>query len=358
MAAAAGRMMWVVNRIDSRLAGVRTGRGIVATVSLALAATVLPLWSAHAQSSSPQGESSISEVPETPGPVQTDHAAAAAYARVHPGAAPPGSNDFSCKPSAANPRPVILAHGTDASAYSDWAAIAPTLKSAGYCVFALNYGGKPGADSFGTEDMQVSGEQTADFVQRVRAATGAEKVDLVGFSQGATVTRYFVNRLGGAAVVDRWVGVASPSYGGVFYGLAPVVDGIPGGAEAIEAVLGQAVGQQIQGSPFLDALNRPEDTVPGVNYTTIGTRYDEMIQPSSNVALHGQGATNVSIQELCPRDQTGHMNMVYDPFTIGLVLRALDPSAPEPQCQPVQLGTGIPEMVLESNFGGGSSDGS
>ncbi|MFD4181169.1 esterase/lipase family protein [Rhodococcus sp. NPDC058514] len=327
-------------------------------MSLALAATVLPLGTAQAQSSSAQGGGSISEVPENPGPEQSTHAAAAAYARTHPGAAPPGSNDFSCKPSAAHPRPVILAHGTDASAYSDWSAISPALKAAGYCVFALNYGGKPGGDAFGTEDMRVSGEQTADFVQRVRTATGAEKVDLIGFSQGATVTRYFVNRLGGAAVVDRWIGVASPSYGGVFYGLAPVVDGIPGGAEAIEAVLGQAVGQQIQGSPFLDALNLPEDTVPGVRYTTIGTRYDEMIQPASNVALRGEGATNISIQDLCPQDQTGHMNMVYDPFTIGVVLRALDPAAPEPRCVPVPLGTGIPGMVLESNFGGGSSDGS
>ncbi|MFC7450299.1 esterase/lipase family protein [Rhodococcus daqingensis] len=331
---------------------------MVATVSLALAASVLPLSSAHAESGSSQGGGSISEVPENSGPAQSTHAAAAAYARTHPGTAPPGSNDFSCRPSAAHPRPVILAHGTDASAYSDWSALSPALESAGYCVFALNYGGRPGGDSFGTEDMRISGEQTADFVQRVRSATGAEKVDLVGFSQGATVTRYFVNRLGGAAVVDRWVGVASPSYGGVFYGLAPVVDGIPGGAGAIEAVLGQAVGQQIQGSPFLDALNRPSDTVPGVSYTTIGTRYDEMIQPSSNVALRGPGATNIEIQELCPEDRTGHMNMVYDPFTIGLVLRALDAGAPEPRCAPVALGTGMPEMMLESNFGGGSSDGS
>jgi triacylglycerol lipase len=351
-------MMWIVNRIDTRASGVGAGRRVVAIISLTCAAAVLPLSSADAQSSTTQGAGSISEVPENRGPVQATHVDAAAFAREHPGTTPPGSNDFSCKPSGAHPRPVILAHGTDANAYSDWSAISPALKAAGYCVFALNYGGRPGGDSFGTEDMRISGQQTADFVQRVRAATGAEKVDLVGFSQGATVTRYFVNRLGGAAAVERWVGVASPSYGGIFYGLAPVVDGIPGGAEAIEAVLGQAVGQQIQGSPFLDALNEPADTVPGVSYTTIGTQYDEMIQPASNVALRGRGATNVTIQALCPEDRTGHMNMVYDPFTIGLVLRALDPGAPEPVCAPVALGTGIPEMMYESNFGGGSSDGS
>lgn len=295
---------------------------------------------------------SVTEVPELPGPPQPTHAAATVYDGRHPGSAPPGSNDFGCVPTAAHPKPVILAHGTDATAYSDWSAISPQLKSAGYCVFAVNYGGKPGGARFGTQDMHVSAGQVADFVQRVRTATGAAKVDLVGFSQGATVTRMFVNKMGGAAVVDRWVGVASPSYGGQFYGVAPVAAAIPGGMAVISSVLGQAVAQQVQGSELLTELNAGGDTVPGVSYTTIGTRYDEMIQPYTNVELHGAGAKNVLIQDLCAQDKTGHMNMVYDPFTISLVVGALDPErAPAPLCVPVPLGTGMVEMMIASNFG-------
>lgn len=291
------------------------------------------------------GTVSVSATPTLPAPPQTTHAAATDYSDAHPGAAPAGTNDVTCRPTAAHPRPVILAHGSDSTAYSDWAALAPMLKSAGYCVFALDFGGKPGATSYGTEDMYLSAGQVADFVTRVRESTGAGKVDLVGFSQGATVTRYYVNKLGGAAVVDRWVGVASPSYGGIFYGLVPLADSVPGGRDVVGLFTTAAVVQQAQGSDFLAGLNSPTDTVPGVAYTTIGTRYDEMIQPYTNIALRGPGATNIVIQDGCPQNMTGHMNMVYDPYTLGLVEQALDPAAPAPACTPVPLGTGMAGMI-------------
>ena len=106
-----------------------------------------------------------------------------------------------------------------------------------------------------------------------------------------------------------------------------------------------AVVQQAQGSDFLAGLNGPADTVPGVEYTTIGTRFDEMIQPYTNIALRGPGATNIVVQDRCPANKTGHMNMVYDPYTLGLVLQALDPATPAPACTPVPLGTGMIGMI-------------
>src|SRR5581483_1845860 len=57
-----------------------------------------------------------------------------------PGAAPPGANDFSCRPSAAHPEPVVLVHGLGATMGENWSAISPLLADAGYCVFALTYG--------------------------------------------------------------------------------------------------------------------------------------------------------------------------------------------------------------------------
>lgn len=294
---------------------------------------------------SPAGTASVSQTPTEPGPPQSTHAAAADYADLHPGSVPPGVNDFSCLPTPAHPNPVVLAHGSDSSAYSDWAAIGPRLAESGFCVFAVNYGGAPGATSFATEDMHLSAGQLREFVERVRSDTGAAKVDLLGFSQGATVARYYVNRLGGAAVVDRWIGVASPTYGGIFYGLVPAADAIPGGRAVVSLFTTVAVAQQAQGSDFLTALNAGGDTVPGVRYTTIATRYDEMIQPYTNIALRDPGATNILIQDLCPQDMTGHMNMVYDEFTIGLVMGALDANVPAPACTTVPLGTGMIGMI-------------
>nr|WP_246634012.1 alpha/beta fold hydrolase [Nocardia iowensis] len=289
------------------------------------------------------------EVPTQAGPPQSDHLGAAQYLKTHSNAVPLGTNDFGCKPSTTRPRPVVLAHGTDSSAYSDYSAIAPQLAAAGFCVFALNYGGSPGAETYGTEDVVLSAHQVGGFVDQVLAATGASQVDLVGFSQGATVTRYYVNKLGGAPKVGQWVGLASPSYGGVMYGLVPIAQAVPGALQVFARVTSLAAVQQAQGSPIMTDLNAGGDTVPGPKYTTIGSRFDEMIQPFSNIALRGPGAVNIVVQDHCAADMTGHFHMVYDPFVQQLLLTVLDPSSPAPVCRPVALGTGIPEVIVAGN---------
>ncbi|MBV7706381.1 esterase/lipase family protein [Nocardia nova] len=286
-------------------------------------------------------------VPTEWGPPQGNHLTASRYLKAHPGATPWGTNDFSCRPSARHPRPVILAHGTDATAYTDWGGIGPQLVTAGFCVFAPDYGGKPDATSYGTEDLWASSRQFGAFVDRVLSATGADKVDLVGFSQGANITRYYIDKLGGAPEVDQWIGLASPSYGGQMYGLVPLADAVPNLWNAYRQVTSLAAVQQAQGSPFMRELNAGGDTVPGVRYTTVGSRVDEMIQPYTNIALTGPGARNIVLQDLCPIDLTGHFHMVYDPFVQQLLLTLLAPEqAPLPHCAYVPLGTGIGEVIL------------
>ncbi|WP_459958184.1 lipase family alpha/beta hydrolase [Nocardia sp. IFM 10818] len=289
-------------------------------------------------------------VPTQWGPQQTDHLTAARYLKQYPNAAPQGVNDFGCKPSAEHPRPVVLAHGTDSSAYSDYSVIGAQLVQAGFCVFAPNYGGKAGAKSYGTEDVFQSSAQIGAFTDQVLAATGAAQVDMVGFSQGASVTRYWINQLGGASKVGQWVGIASPSYGGVMYGLVTVADTVPIVYDLVALGSSTAAVQQAAGSPFITALNAGGDTVPGVRYTTIGSRVDEMIQPRENIALKGAGATNLVLQDLCADNLTGHFHMVYDPYVQQLVLNTLDPAhARQPTCAPVAFGTGIKEVVLASH---------
>lgn len=331
-------------------------------LTLATAATIAAVLAAALGSPAPAdagpdgaATTSTSQVPRLAGPAQVTHADASRYVRQNPGSVPAGVNDFTCVPSKTHPRPVVLLHGTDSTAYSDYAAIGPRLVDAGYCVFALNYGGQPGAANFGTEDIRASSAQVAVFVDDVLSATGSDDVDIVGYSQGATVGRYFINKLGGAQVVGRWVGLASPSYGSSLYGLVPLAELIPGSMEIAAKILPRemvspALWQQAQGSPFLDDLNSPTDTAPGVEYTTIASRVDEVIQPVTNVALRDPAATNVIVQDLCPADQSGHFRMPYDDFTIALVLAALDPEAPfSGRCVPVALGEGILDMIIAEN---------
>jgi triacylglycerol esterase/lipase EstA (alpha/beta hydrolase family) len=144
------------------------------------------------------------------------------YAHASPTASPPGANDWSCKPSAAHPRPVILVHGTFEDMSGNWQALSPLLYDNGYCVFALNYGSFGGSGQQGiyaTGDIARSAEQLASFVKQVLGATGARKVDLVGHSQGGMMPRYYLRFLGGATKVHTLVELAPSNHGTTVDGL-------------------------------------------------------------------------------------------------------------------------------------------
>jgi hypothetical protein len=144
--------------------------------------------------------------------------------------------------------------------------------------------------------------------------------------------------------------LASPSYGGIMYGLVPLADAVPALWPFYQALTSLAAIQQAQGAPFMRELNAGGDTVPGVRYTTVGSRIDEMIQPYTNIALHGPGAVNLVLQDLCPVDLTGHFHLVYDPFVAQVLLNVLDPAhARAPVCTPVAPGTGIPDVILAAH---------
>ncbi len=172
------------------------------------------------------------------------------YAQVSPTASPPGANNWSCKPSTAHPRPVVLVHGTFVDMNDSWQALSPLLKNKGYCVFALNYGSSNGSGAVGvyaTGDIAASAAELSSFVNRVLAATGASQVDMVGHSQGGMMPRYYMRFDGGAAKVHTLVGLAPSNHGTTVDGLFTIAEHIPG-ATAFEGLC-QACEQQAAGSP-------------------------------------------------------------------------------------------------------------
>ncbi|MCF1598961.1 esterase/lipase family protein [Streptomyces muensis] len=266
------------------------------------------------------------------GPPQDDFPSALMYSLAHPTAVPSGANDFGCRPDAAHPRPVVLVHGTMENRYDNWAALAPLLAEAGYCVFALNHGGDSGA-LLGTGDMAASARQLADFVDRVRDATGAAKVDLVGHSQGGMMPRYYIRHLGGAAEVDKLVALTPSNHGTTFSGLGLLALAFPGGDELL-GLNCKACQQQLIGSDFLRGLNAGGETDPRVSYTVITTRYDEVVTPYTSAYLAAApNVTNLKLQDLCPAEFTEHVDISYNDVATRLVLNALDPAhARRPAC--------------------------
>ena len=187
------------------------------------------------------------------------------------------------------------------------------------------------ADIQGTGDIAASAQQLAAFVNEVLAATGAAKVDLVGHSQGGMMPRYYINFLGGAAKVATFVALAPSNYGTTLDGLTQL--GLQLGIilpinSALSTVCTACVEQE-QGSAFLDALNA-SPTVPGVNYTVIESRDDEVVTPYTNAFLPAAAERHQHHRQPAVRrwTQSDHLEIAADPVAMADMLNALDPAQP------------------------------
>lgn len=247
---------------------------------------------------------------------------------------PPGANDFTCKPSAVHPYPVVLVPGTFETMAKNWSSLSPVLKDEGYCVFSLNYGVVNGVPASGP--VADSASELGQFVQSVLGATGAKQVDLVGHSQGGMMPRYYMGFLGGAKYVHQLIGIA-PSNHGTQGLIAPSPAGMVLDTTATSTAC-QACADQYAGSAFMAQLNSIGDTVAGPAYTVISTRYDEVVTPYTSQALAGSSkqVTNLVLQDYCPLDTIEHDQSPNDPNVWALVSNALlQPGPADPSYRPV-----------------------
>lgn len=248
---------------------------------------------------------------------------------------PPGSNDYGCKSSSS---PVVLVHGTWENAFDTWSALTPALRAANRCVFALNFG--KGTDIigrnrgvFGTGPIESSAAELEKFVKLVATRTGARSVDVVAHSQGGIVARYFMKFLGGRNSVSHLVTLGTAQTGLLSPRLADVAArlmtaGVPVGP-IVEQVTGEAIAERLTQSDLLARLNTGGPLLPGVTYTTVNSRTDELNTELQQTQLpRNPLVTNLVVQDGCARNMVGHFNLPYDPRSVALTLRGLEISAP------------------------------
>ncbi|HSV37435.1 MAG TPA: alpha/beta fold hydrolase [Nocardioidaceae bacterium] len=248
---------------------------------------------------------------------------------------PPGANRWGCKPTARHPRPVVLVHGTAGDKTANWLTFAPLLANEGYCVFALTYG----LDQIGGMGrIQASARELAAFIAKVRKATGARKVDVVGHSQGALMPDYYLKFLGGAQHVRNYVAMSAPWHGTYTDGgVAQLTAGF--GLDLVDVFpICKACVQMLAGSPFLAKLRSGGVRVPGIRYTNIVTRFDEIVVPYTSGIEPGM--TNYVLQDYCPTDLSDHLSIVASRTAADLTLNALDPRHP----RKVRCGLALPAL--------------
>lgn len=188
--------------------------------------------------------------------------------------------------------PIVLVHGMwDTAAV--FAKLQPFLESQGYTVYSLDL-----VPSNGNAPLEVLAEQLEQFIDRTFKP--GQAIDLLGFSMGGIVSRYYLQRLGGIDRVQRFVTVSSPHNGTTMAEFAF----LPGG-------------QQMRvGSLFLQDLNRDIDRLSQLQFTSIWTPMDAIIVPaaSSQVAV----ADNQKV--LVP----WHKWMVYDRRSLNAIAKAFN----------------------------------
>ena len=154
--------------------------------------------------------------------------------------------------------PVLLVHGIWDTAIV-FRRMIPFLKERGLEVYDLDLA--PNNGSKGLDDL------AQQVVSKVEAAFGKEQAfDLLGFSMGGIVSRYYVQRLGGINRVQRFITLSAPSHGTVI------------------AYFNQGLGcvQMRPNSSLLKDLNSDAAMLSQINFTSIWTPYDMMIVPADS----------------------------------------------------------------------------
>jgi triacylglycerol esterase/lipase EstA (alpha/beta hydrolase family) len=189
---------------------------------------------------------------------------------------------------------VLLVHGIDDSGKA-FATMRERLLGAGFTdVEALDF-----LPNDGSSGIPALAEQVNAAVERLRARTGAAKVDVVAFSMGTLATRWYLMRLGGKQKVRTFVSLSGPHHGTVMGYLR-----WNSGAE-----------QMRPGSGLLEDLAKDEGEWGEVKVASLWTPLDLMIVPASSSRLKG------AVQQTFP--VLAHPLMLSDARVLGAVEQLL-----------------------------------
>jgi triacylglycerol lipase len=232
---------------------------------------------------------------------------------------------------------ILLLHGTTANASANWSwNWEPALAAEGrpYCTVEL--------PENGLQDIQVSAENVTHAIRTIHATSG-RKVDIVGHSQGGMIGRWTTKWWPDTRdMVANMVGFGSSNNGSDMISLTCAV-GCP-----------DALRQQSSGSDFITTLNDDGATYPGIRYTTIATRFDEIVTPYDRAFLPAaDNVTNITLQDQCPNELVDHFLLAVSNPVWELANQALDGN-PSPSVDPgacLKLMPGVDPARLPENTG-------
>jgi len=209
----------------------------------------------------------------------------------------------------ATPGPVLLVPGYG-GATSALQELADQLASAGRDAAVVEMPGD------GTGDLHASADVLATAVDHALARTGADSVDVVGYSAGGVIARLWAAD-GGAGRARRIVTLGAPHHGTTVADLA---------ADIAPADCPEGCRQLTTDSPLLAQLNAKDETPAGPTWVSVWTTADETVTPPDSARL--AGAVDLTVQSVCADSRVTHGQLPTDPLVQGIVLAELAAGPP------------------------------
>jgi triacylglycerol lipase len=158
--------------------------------------------------------------------------------------------------------PVLLIPGIDDTA-AVFRPLADFLQQLGWAVQGISL-----TPNSGCTGLDCLAEQVAEYVTATWAPD--QPIDLIGFSMGGIVGRYYLQRLGGLGRVQRFITLSSPHQGSwLAYGR-----GWNRGCQQMQPT-----------SEFLADLNGDRNQLNQIQFSSFWTPFDLMILPASSSQL-------------------------------------------------------------------------
>lgn len=156
--------------------------------------------------------------------------------------------------------------------------------------------------SWGQKGLDELAGQVAEFVDAHYPRR--QRIDLVGFSMGGLVCRYYLQRLGGLDRVEHFVSISAPHQGSILAWL----------------ISNPGCRQMRPGSAFLRDLDSDASSLEKIKFTSFWTPYDTIIVPPRSSEM--PQARNVKMQVIC------HPMMVWQRSCMSAVADALRKTSP------------------------------
>ncbi len=194
--------------------------------------------------------------------------------------------------------PILLIHGLMDTSYK-MRKISSHLHNLGWQVWDIDL-----IPNNGDSKLEILAQQVADLIDRTFAPD--QPIDLLGFSMGGLVSRYYLQRLGGIDRVQRFISISAPHNGTI----------------AAQFSLRPGCMQMRPNSQFMTDLNSDVARLKSLNFTSLWTPFDMIILPPSSSQL-GIG-TEISMPVVA------HPLMVSDRRALKAITQALSQPVKSP----------------------------